>query len=206
MDIHIRLRFLWLNGQTSWVRLEDLQLEHPIFESYEYAEQNEFNERNNMITNNIPMRKDDPVKDRKVIEVNDRNSNFNLKINDDNLFIKEKLGNDETEDTNQNIVVIDNMVNVEYQMQHVDDEAQLQGDEVNRDPEPGETLKMLNRDAEPGEILMIQRKEILERTIMQHDVYCEEDTITNVTGMNNGPKVFDPGGRHIEENLSLIHI
>ena len=63
------------------------------------------------------------VKDRKVIEVNDRNFNSNSKINDDDLFIKEKLGNDETEDTNPSIVVSDNIVNVEYQMQHVDDEA-----------------------------------------------------------------------------------
>ena len=63
---------------------------------------------------------------------------------------------------------------------------------------------MLIRDAEPGEILMIQRKGILERTIVQLDVSCGEDSITNVTGMSNGPKVFDPGGRHIEENYKLI--
>ena len=90
-----------------------------------------------MVTNNIPMRRDELVKDRKVIEVNDRNSNFNLKINDDDLFIKEKLGNDETEDINPIFVVDDNIVNVEYQTQHVDDEAPLQGDEVNRSSEPG---------------------------------------------------------------------
>ncbi|MEM7375758.1 MAG: reverse transcriptase domain-containing protein, partial [Bacteroidota bacterium] len=28
-DIHIRLRILWLNGGTSWVRLDDFQTEHP---------------------------------------------------------------------------------------------------------------------------------------------------------------------------------
>ena len=39
---------------------------------------------------------------------------------------------------------------------------------------------------------------------MQHDVSYGEDSINNTTGMNNGPKVFDPGGRHIEENYKLI--
>ncbi|MEM7375684.1 MAG: hypothetical protein AAF587_44235, partial [Bacteroidota bacterium] len=28
-DIHIRLKILWLNGETSWVRMEDFQMEHP---------------------------------------------------------------------------------------------------------------------------------------------------------------------------------
>ena len=99
------------------------------------------------------------------------------------------------------MVVDENRVNIEYQTQHVDDESQLQADEVNRGSEPGEILKILNRDAESGEITKIRKKEIIEETIMQNSVSYGEDTITNSTEKNNGPHVFDPGGRDTDETI-----
>ena len=40
-DVHIRLRILWLNGQTSWIRLEDFQLSWSSLLYLEWSGQDE---------------------------------------------------------------------------------------------------------------------------------------------------------------------